>query len=91
MCVYTFLSSVSCEIVIAGVVFNATFGSFLGFCEGFSSTTSIFLFPRKSDFFFSLAFTGVFEFYSLEDRFPQFMATEFLVYVNFFLSRNLLL
>lgn len=44
----------------------------------------IFLFPRKSVFFFSLAFTGVFEFYSLEDRFPQFMATEFLVYVNFF-------
>lgn len=56
VCVYTFLSSVSCEIVIGGVVFNATFGSFLGFCEGFSSTTSNFLFPRKSVFFFPSRF-----------------------------------
>lgn len=44
--------------IIIGAVFNATFGPFLGFCEGFSNP-SIYIFPRKS-FYFSRFFRVLF-------------------------------
>lgn len=76
-------ASVGLSEIIICVVFNATFGSFLVFCEGFSNTTTI-LFSQENRYLFFGAFNDFFKFYSLEDRFPQFMVTEFLIYLLIF-------